>query len=461
MRLRPWLALTLLGGLVAPLASPHPAGGTPPGARPNILIIVTDDQRLGTLVVMPQTKHWLRDRGVRFTEGYVSTPLCCPSRASIFTGRYAHNHEVRTNGDAGLLDQASTVQRYLHDGGYATAFAGKFLNLWDLNVTPPNFDHWALFSPPLYGPGYHDAVFNVNGKIRTVSYSTRFIGNKALQFLHDFEEQDDAKPWFLYVAPWAPHSPFHPEERYKKTPVPSWEGNPGTQEVDLSDKPPWVQEDNGDLDSGQRIRRKQMRTLMSVDDMVGELMGTLGQLDERQDTLVIFVSDNGYLWGEHGYTSKAIPYPEAVDVPLFMRWPGQLGAGTAIRRPVANVDIAPTILDAAGIVPDPAFPMDGRSVFDAHIRQTRFLEHWGATGPIPTWASIRTEDLQYVEYYDAAGELIFREYYDLRSDPWLLENLLGDGDTTNDPPALELQQLSQEVERGGTCQGTEGPEACP
>jgi arylsulfatase A-like enzyme len=442
------------------LAIPVPLAAQP-DPRPNILVIVTDDQRTGTLRVMPETKRWLRQRGVRFAEGYVSTPLCCPSRASIFTGRYAHNHGVRTNSDGELMDQGSTVQRYLRDSGYRTGFAGKFLNLWDLNDPPPNFDRWALFSPPRYGPGYHDAVFNVNGKFRTVNYSTTFLRSKSIQFLRGFDEQDDPTPWFLYVAPWAPHSPFHPQERYRDSPVPPWDGNPATQEEDLSDKPPWVRQDDGDLASGQSIRRKQLRTLMSVDDMVGALMRTLGELDERQDTLVIFVSDNGFLWGEHGYTSKRVPYPESVDVPLFMRWPGRLEPGTVDARPTANVDIAPTILDAAGIAPDPAYPMDGRSVFTSHVREQRFMEYWTEDDPVPTWASIRTNDLQYVEYYDAGGAIVFREYYDLASDLWLLENLLRDGKPGNDPPASELAQLAAEIEAGATCVGTEGPGACP
>lgn len=129
MRFRAWMAGVLIAGLVSPLGSPPRARAGPTETRPNVLVIVTDDQRKGTLTVMPETKHWLQKGGVRFTQGYVTTPLCCPSRASIFTGRYAHNHEVRTNSDGELMDQASAVQRYLQDSGYTTAFVGKFLNL--------------------------------------------------------------------------------------------------------------------------------------------------------------------------------------------------------------------------------------------------------------------------------------------------------------------------------------------
>ena len=429
-------------------------------ARPNVLVIVTDDQREGTLWAMPETRRWFVQRGIRFPHAYVTTPLCCPSRSSIFTGRYAHNHGVTNNGQATVLDQESTVQRYLEEAGYTTAIIGKFLNLWDVEVPPPHFDLWATFSPPLYGPGYEDAVFNVNGQLATVDYSTDFIRKKAVQFLHGFEESD-AAPWFLYVAPWAPHSPFHPADEYRRAPVPAWDGNPATQEQDLSDKPPWIQDDGADLAKGQAFRRKQGRTLMSVDDMVSQVMSALGTLGERGNTLVIFLSDNGFLWGEHGYTTKRVPYPQSIEVPFFMRWPGHLEPGTRDPRPVANVDIAPTILEAAGIRPDPRYPIDGWSLLGPHERDHRFLEYWTEPGAVPDWASVRSTTLQYVEYYDGADQVIFREYYDLLSDPWQLENLLGDGDPSNDPSPGQLADLKAQLQHDRRCAGTEGPGACP
>ena len=443
------------------VAVPEAAAST--SQRPNVLVIVTDDQRQGTLSVMPQTRDWFIQRGVRYPNGYVTTPMCCPSRASIFTGRYAHNHDVHTNWEAGALDQASTVQRYLREAGYLTALAGKFLNKWDVSVPPSFFDRWAMYSPPLTGDGYYDNEFNVDGNITTIgSYATNFLRQRSVGFLEDFEEQDDV-PWFLYVAPYAPHFPARAAARYRQAPVGGWDGNPATAERDLSDKPSWIQARTSDLEDGQQRRRKQLRALMSVDELVGALRDALADLGERRDTLAIFISDNGYLWGEHGWSGKSVPYPQATDVPLFARWPGHLAPGQGDTRSVANVDLAPTILDAAGITPDPRYPMDGRSLLGSEARTHTFME-WFRAPDTPVrqdWASVRTADVQYTEYYDAHGQIAFREYYDLSEDPWQLNNLLGDGAPENDPPDAELTQLSLQLMEDRSCVGATGPGSCP
>src|SRR5918996_113082 len=176
---------------------------------PNVLVIVTDDQRTGTMVAMPKTLQWLGNGGVTFDQAYVTTPSCCPSRASIFSGRYVHNHGVRQQGLGSNLDQRTTLQRYLRDAGYRTAMAGKFLNRWPLDRPPPYFDRFAQANG-----GYYDQVWDVDGWVRRVpDYSTSFIGDRALEYLAGFE-RDDARPWFLYLAPFAPHDPRVPERRY-------------------------------------------------------------------------------------------------------------------------------------------------------------------------------------------------------------------------------------------------------
>jgi arylsulfatase A-like enzyme len=447
-------SLLVLAAAVA--VPPAPVVAAPPDRPPNILVIVTDDQRVGTMSVMEDTRRWFQAKGTRFSDAYVTTPLCCPARASIFTGRYAHNHGVRNNVSAGSLDQRSTIQRYLRQAGYRTAMAGKYFNGWDLSEPPPYFQRSAVQKW-----GYHDAIFGVNGTQRRIpGYSTTFIRKKALDFLNWFEEQD-ATPWLLFVAPFAPHGPFEPEKRYAHAPVPPWTTNPAIKESDLSDKPPFLSR-SLTAKEAKVYRRQQLRTLMSVDDLVDGLMRELGRLNERHDTLAFYLSDNGYFWGEHGQADKRLPYTPSVRIPLLMRWPEHVAPGGIDGRPVANVDLVPTIMEAAGIAPAPGYPLDGRSLLGPAIRDHTLHEYFvDGDGSLPEWGSIRTGTYQYAEYYDDSGATSFREYYDLESDPWQLQNLLHDGDPANDPSALELERLSTQLRRDRLCQGTEGSEACP
>lgn len=454
-----WAVVPVLVGVLAlpDVADPEPAlAGS--HRLPNILVIMTDDQRLDTLSVMPKTLGWLKQKGTTFTNAFVTTPLCCPSRATLFTGRYAHNHEVRTNRDAERMVQASTIQRYLRRNGYLTAIAGKYLNQWPLKQDPPHFDRWAIQKH-----GYFNARFNVNGRLRTVKkYSTDFVRARAIRFLRWFERRD-ARPWLLFVTPFAAHGPFEPAPRHADAAVPDWEGNPAVFEEDRTDKPPWVQERSMSLQRALELRQKQLRTLMAVDDLVGRLMRELQRLGEARRTLVIFTSDNGYFWGEHGLGEKRLPYLQALRVPLIVRWPGRVTRGAVDDRFVANVDLAATIMDAARIAPRPRFPLDGRSLLGPNVRDRVLSEYWvdpGAPGT-PTWAALTTADLQYTEYYGENGEVIFREYYDVASDPWQLENLLGDGDPENDPSPEVLERLTAQLARDRLCRGTGGEAGCP
>ena len=204
--------------------------------RPNVLIIVTDDQRAaGTLGVMPQTRRWFARAGTTFKNAYVTTPLCCPSRASIFTGRYAHNHHVLGNRASSRLDQSTTLQHALQDAGYFTAIAGKYLNSWPVTKDPPDFDRWAVFPK-----GYHDLEVNLDGSVWPLAaYSTDIVKRASVRFLKEAEQQDD-RPWYLYVAPTAPHPPFEPEARYRRAPVPPPRLDPAMREQDATDKPRYL-----------------------------------------------------------------------------------------------------------------------------------------------------------------------------------------------------------------------------
>jgi arylsulfatase A-like enzyme len=443
---------------------------------PNVVVIVTDDQRAGggSMAAMPKTRAWFKRGGVAFPNAFVSIPLCCPSRSTIFTGQYAHNHGVEVNGpmSAKQLDPEATVQRYLQDAGYRTAIFGKYLNGW--TADPPHFDEWATHQGP--ERRYFGGEWNVNGaQTKIARYSTDYIRHKAVSFLRR-ANADDERPWFLYVAPSAPHFPYVPSEKYAHARVPPWKSDPAVFERDRSDKPLYVRKRTPSTFAADlRTRRRQLRTQYSLDDLVARLSVAIGKLGESRRTLAFFVSDNGYAWGEHGLLgtdlSKSTPYTESITVPMFARWPGSLPTGLIDRRLVSTVDIAPTILQAAGIRPDGEYPVDGRSLLQrSWTRRETLTEHWHVLevpgqhptvpedAPGPEWATIRTRSYQYIEDYAANGAVSFREYYDLRRDPWQLRNLLGDGIAANNPDIVALHERLAHDRR---CVGTTGPEACP
>ena len=453
-----WVALVTAALLaaIAPAAARDDATrvATNLVAAPNVLVIVTDDQRKGTMVAMPKTLQWLRSGGVEFRKAYVTTPSCCPSRASIFSGRYVHNNGVTRQRLGGNLDHRSTLQRELKTGGYFTAMAGKFLNRWNLGTRPPYFHRYAVLNG-----GYFDAAWGIDGVVRKVpGYTTTLIGDKAVEYLSAFEQANDARPWLLYLAPVAPHYPYRAEPKYADATFGHWPGNAAVNE-NVSDKPGYLRWRGPIPESTiQEIRTAQLRTLMSVDDMVNRVLRTLRAQGELRKTLVIYLSDNGYMWGEHRLVhTKFVPFTESVRVPFFARWPGHLAPGTSDRRLVANIDVKPTVLDAAGFASDPAYPMDGRSLLGAGRRGRLLTEYFfdEANAPnIQTWAAIRTATYQYVENYNQP-ELnggTFREYYDLTTDPRMLTNLYSDGNANNDPP---VGPLSSALAAARECSGAD------
>lgn len=425
--------------------------------RPNVLVILTDDQRDDDfLPVMPNVRRLFARGGTRFTNAYATTPLCCPSRGSILSGRYVHNHGILTNNTFSQVmgfDQATTMQCHLQPAGYRTAIAGKLFNIWPLGQSPPCWDRWAVSDQ-----GYIDPEFNVNGVRRTVpGYSTGLLRDFALGDLEAFEEDDEA-PWFLYVSTYAPHFPFTAEPRYARAPVRQRRPNPALTERDRSDKPPEVQAWGLNPAKGAHVRRVQLRTLMSVDDMVGDLFERLDALGEDDRTLAIFMSDNGLMWSEHGlYGTKRYPYLPSIGIPVLLRWPGHVDAGAIDDRLAANIDIAPTVFEAAGLSPPDDPPMDGASLLTPSGRSRLLLEYFRSPdNPVlGEWAGTITDRYEYVEYYADDGTTItFREYYDLVRDPWQLRNLLADRSTTNDP---DLAPLHAQLRTDRACAGASCP----
>jgi arylsulfatase A-like enzyme len=429
-------------GLAVGLGGDGGDGGAGPrkrpeaAARPNLLVILTDDQRVDTMAHLPKIRRWFTDAGTTY-RGYTATPSCCPSRATIMTGRYVHNHGQRLQ-EVPALDMDTTLQAALRQDGYFTAHSGKFLNYWLPRNRPPHFDRYTILNTG----AFVDPRLGADGAVGTATgYATTLIGDAALRYLDDFDGRDDDRPWYLQVAPTAPHQPARPEPRYADATFPPFQPSPAVDEADRGDKPPYVRTRDLTYATQQQFRTDQLRSLLSVDDQVDRIFRRLEALGELDDTLAVFTSDNGYLWGEHRLDRKFVPYDNSVFVPFVLRWPGWVPAGADSRGWAGNLDIAPTLAAAAGVrLPQPP---DGRDLLATGPGRSRLLlEYWrdrDNPGVVPTWASNRTDTEIYTEYYADDGVTVrFREYYDLAADPYQLVNLLGDADPGNDPAVSSL-----------------------
>ncbi|WP_328873804.1 sulfatase [Streptomyces sp. NBC_00287] len=419
----------------SPTRTATPVAGHRPRSdnRPNILLVLTDDQPKETDWALPRTVDWLGGSGSTFGRAHANTPLCAPSRASVMTGRYAHHHGLLDTRHPYHLDQRTTVQRRLHEAGYRTGMFGKYLNFWRTGDDPPHFDEWLLQEPVRYFNGH----YNDNGTVRIIpGYNTTVIKDRALAFIE--ASRTDSRPWFAYVATRSAHEANTPEPRYARTRVPEWEGRPSVFETDKTDKPPFLQAADHSFAQGSGLRARQLRTLLSVDDAMHDFREKLRALGQLENTLVLFTSDHGLCWGDHGWLRKSVPYRPSLEVPFQLSWPaGGLGTSRSDDRLTGLVDIAPTFLDAAGLPPDPEH--DGHSLLDPGNDRDHLLAEWWWNQqdrqPIHSWASYIGKAEQYTEYHrtrlDHAGrptrgdgKVLFREYYDLRADPYQLTNRL-------------------------------------
>ena len=420
----------------------------------NFVILITDDQRDGSMDVMTETRHWLAASGVTYRNAFATTPLCCPSRASVFTGRYAHNHHVRTNAASFKLDQDTTIQHYLREAGYRTGIVGKYLNNW--KTDPPDFDSWAT----TLSHTYYSTVWNVDGEQRIIDeYVTDYVQEEALLFLDDTEIDDD-QPWLLFIAPTAPHGPYTPSDQYEKARVPPWEPGPAVNARNRKDKPRFMRS-LGPLYPREinHIRKNQLRTLLSVDRLVGEVRQRLIDLDELDRTTTFYLSDNGFTWGEQRLLgtslSKATAYTYSIAIPMLM----SIGADASgiDRRLVAPLDIAPTIMELTPEAVRTGPEMDGRSLIDpSWNRKWLLIERWRTqdANRVPEWRALRKKRAQYIRYMNDAGEIKFREYYNLARDPGQLHNILMDDQRKNDPDVSSLDAL---IDAYATCSGSNCP----
>ncbi|HSM70919.1 MAG TPA: sulfatase-like hydrolase/transferase [Anaerolineales bacterium] len=388
--------------------------------RPNFLIILTDDQRFDTMEYMPNTQNLIFDQGVTFSSGYITTPFCCPSRASILTGLYAHNHYVYVNTDDLLLP---TLVEDLHKNGYYTGLVGKYLNSWDGSIRP-EFDYWVTFWGGTI-PHYYDPELNVNGDWGPrKGYITYLFEDYVKEYLDIATSQ--RKPFFLLFAPNAPHAPFTPLKEDKGLLTDLLPHRPPSySEEDISDKPSSIANkpliDEEVATSIDNIRRRQLLTLISLDRSIGEIMKKLEESGELDNTVVIFLSDNGKHWGEHRMDTKSTAYEEVIKVPFAMRYPTLIPTPYIEDRVVANIDIAPTIYELSE-TPMPEI-IDGLSLVDllsgnGEWRSKLLLEAWPDRGH---WTAVHTGQYVYIETVDDLSE-----FYDLVNDPFELENAFND-----------------------------------
>jgi arylsulfatase A-like enzyme len=436
-----WLFLLLiLSGCQGANSSPSKPVRT--SDQPNFIIVMTDDQPVGTMPVMETLNEELIGNGINFTNGIVTTPLCCPSRASVLTGQYAHNHGVLTNrqpnGGAPAFVDTSTLAIWLDDAGYRTAWMGKYMNAYEdlapAGYVPPGWDVWDVFynggSDPLTRM-YLDYSLSQNGKIvsygdRAKDYSTDVLARKGVEFIKD----SAAEPFFLVLSFFAPHQPYKPADRHNKlfsADLVEWRP-PNFNEEDVSDKPQWVQAvDSANIDYIDKEYKRSLRTLVAVDEAIADVLEALDNIGQRENTVIIFMSDNGLAWGEHRMTtSKNCPYEECIRVPFVISYPTLIPQPRTESRMVLNVDLAPTLAELAGSpIPD---TINGTSLLpllrnDPALawRDAVLFEHWptgeGFGDTIPTFYGIRTDTWKYVEY--DTGE---RELYDLVNDPYEMEN---------------------------------------
>ena len=488
-------------GAAANDGSDRPTVAQAVNLRPNVIFIVSDDQAADMAIedpydgwanpmpewAMGKTRDWFRDGragapgGTEYSEAFATTPLCCPSRSSILTGQYAHNHDVHKNEEALTNLAEPLLPEYLVGAGYQTAIYGKFLNEYAASTGPVRgFREFGIFDLGYNRIPVREGTTTKSGQSTSTTrmlnqYTTSYVRDQALAFLRrQNDATKDGEPWFLYLAPFAPHelqtqpgNPAYPPGVTSPAPnfrygpnafkdmttgsahandtPPPFEPRPEHYEADRSDKPQWVRDNRDNRTIFEEpgfpgLREQQLRTLRDVDDMVEAVFQELQSEGEGDDTLAVYLSDNGYMYREHsptvsatgvpnecytdlhqsdppypghagrppvsavpcGVSAKGIPYLNSIRIPMFLRWPGNpaVARGVTNRNLTANIDLAPTVMEALGKSSDTplAEPMDGRSLLGPGARSMLLTEGWPEIGR-PAWASVLTPPQQPGAYH--------------------------------------------------------------
>lgn len=397
--------------------------------KPNVIVIVTDDQNyLGELGVekdiMPNVYSKIYEKGQVFTKGYITTPNCCPSRSSILTGLYASNHGVLYNP---VVLEKQTVPMILKENGYKTAIFGKYLNSWP-GEKRTEFDKWFVNTN---ANGYVDPIFNNDGVWeKHIGYVSTILINQVNKFL----EKESEKPFYILLAPNAPHLSPIPnaldEKKFTGLPI----RNPPSLRAKVRGKPKWVRQAKSNFKPrrtkiNDSIHLNQLRTLFSLDRELGKMFDKLKELKIDDNTIIFFISDNGYLLGEFGLDSKQAPYETAIHVPFAVKYPKLIKEQVIDESLVANIDIAPTIYNLTST--EPPYKMDGMSLtrlIDLSKPNKEWRKYLLIEG---AWQPKKRRRIDQPPFYAAhSGDAIyiktvksgFREFYDLTVDPFQLKN---------------------------------------
>ena len=532
--------LPLLAGILvlalAGVAEARPAGTAKDG-RPNILVVMTDDQAAADVAQMPNVKRLLAKRGTTFADAIDSFPLCCPARATFITGQYAHNHGVAGNffpyGWYGMKGRGNTLPRWLQKAGYRTALVGKWLNGYGAKdahgEVPKGFDIWrGLLDVSAYD--YYNFVMNLDGRLK--AWGDSDFAHKLVRFAsievspnpgglagvikhlsdtfgpgpyhywgaenpQDYSpdvtgevteglvrrEARDPKPFFIWWAPAAPHredvsvtlmgrpgpDPRYPQRYAAETANWLLPKPPSFAQQDLSKEPSNIRDNTAPLsqnaiDQLELDYQGRIGGLRAVDDHVAKLVRILRTTHQLDNTLIVFVSDNGWLQGQHDIPGdKYLPYEESIRVPFILRGPG-VPAGETVRGQVTNVDFASTLLDAAGA--RPGRTQDGVSLLptarDPRRRPRRTLEIEATAplfqGDIPNnrwdqpYTGVRTDRYTYVVYTKTGEE----QLYDRQADPYELSNVAGDPAFATIKTGLAARLAKLRSCRGSACSAVRG-----
>ena len=428
----------------------------------NIIFILADDHRYDAMGFMNKIQGLqtpgmdrMAKEGAHIKNAFVSTALCSPSRASILTGQYAHSHTVVDN-DAPLPANLVFFPKYMQEKGYQTAFFGK----WHMGNTDdqpqPGFDHWLSFR----GQGvYLNPVFNINGKVvpqAEGSYVTDLLTSNAIEWMNNRKKN---KPFFVYLSHKGVHAEFEPAKRHKgkyanlpiitppsmyltATDSSKFYGIPTAPEskVNYSDIPTWVRKQRYSwhgvdyMYHGQipfdKFYHLYLETLQAVDESVEKVLDWVKAEGLEQNTMVVYMGDNGFSFGEHGLIDKRHAYEESMRVPMLVWAPGMIKPNSVVDKVVMNVDIAPTFLELAGITKPKQ--MQGYSFSNllkgnanGWQRDKVFYEYyWESAFPqTPTTFAVRSDRFKYI-YYNGVWDI--NELFDLQNDPYEMNNLIRD-----------------------------------
>ncbi len=416
--------------------------------KKNIIYILTDDQRydevgfLNPRITTPNMDK-LAAGGVYFKNAFVTTALCSPSRATILTGQYMHNHGVVDNNNPAKKDSVY-FPSYLQEVGYETSFFGKWHMGGHGDSPQLGFDHWLSFA----GQGHYYPVknkrgrtnkININGKrVPQKGYITDELTDYAINWL---DERSSDKPFFMYLSHKAVHSNFDPAPRHKdqysdvKIEVPASQAD---TEENYAGKPMWVKNQRNSWHgvdfpyhsemNVQEYKRQYHRALSAVDDSLGRVLKWLKDNNLENDTIVMLMGDNGFMFGEHGLIDKRNAYEESMRVPLLAYAPGYFKPGTVVEEMVANLDIAPTVLEIAGAEKPDHFdgeswlPLAKNDAVTSWRENFLYEYYWEFNYPsTPTTFALRTDNYKLIQYH---GVWDTEELYDLKNDPKEMHNLI-------------------------------------